>query len=441
MARTGTSPDGDRPSTPGPAAALPWLLGLAQRGTIEESVRRVFAPHLSLPSGKRFWDRWRGTLRLLWPLGHTSQGNVTEVFVDGDRAFEAMWQAMRTASKRVLFETYILEPDRVGRRSLAELLRARRRGLDVAVVVDAFGSSAAAPFLKRLRRAGVRVERFNPILRWSSRLSRLVRNHRKILVCDGVGFCGGMNVSEDYAGRRLGTHLFRDTHLRLEGPCVEDLAALVEEHFGGDGRGPGAERVASPVAAREKIEENGESVGALVQILESNVRRQRRAIQRALETTVQRSVERCYLTTPYFVPPPRLVRALRRAAARGVDVRVLTAGRSDVPLVRLASRHLYGRLLRKGVRLFEMEERVLHAKTATVDGVYSTIGSFNLDYWSYRRNLEVNVSILDGSIAEQLEERFQRDVELSSEVPLERWRKRSWLERIVQRVAYWLMRI
>ena len=122
-------------------------------------------------------------------------------------------------------------------------------------------------------------------------------------------------------------------------------------------------------------------------------------------------------------------------------MRVLTAGVSDVPLVRLASRHLYGRLLRAGVRIFEMGERVLHAKTVTVDGVYGSVGSFNLDYWSDRRNLEVNVCFLDRSTAGEIEQAFERDLSSSEEVTLARWERRTWFQRCMHWLAYQLMRI
>ena len=150
---------------------------------------------------------------------------------------------------------------------------------------------------------------------------------------------------------------------------------------------------------------------------------------------------RCFLTSPYFVPPHRLMRYIREAAERGVDVRILTAGLSDVPLVRWASQHLYGRLLRSGVRIYEMVGRNLHAKTTTIDHVYSSVGSFNLDHWSFRRNLEVNVSVLDPGMAAEVEGRFREDLESSREVLLAQSERRSWLRRAVHWLAYQAMRV
>jgi len=300
----------------------------------------------------------------------------------------------------------------------------------VLLVIDAFGSHRVSnESLARLRARGATVVSFNPIVRWRSPFSRLVRNHRKILVVDERhAFCGGMNVAEEYAGTRHGTGLFRDTQLEMEGPCARDLAFLTERDM-------------LDLPRRVPEITLDESAGSLVQILDTNERRQRRAIQKALRVTLARALERCYLSSPYFVPPRRLMRGLALAAKRGVDVRVLTAGRSDVPLVRLASQHLYGRLLRAGVRIFELQKRVLHAKTVTVDGVYAAVGSFNLDYWSDRRNLEVAVGVLDPGAAVALEEQFQVDLAGAQEVHLVNWAKRTFPERLVGWLAYQILRI
>ena len=429
MAGSRTSPvEGPLDASRGPGASSE--AGRAS-GSIEQAVRRVFAPEIAVdePRWLRLWDRWRGTLRLLRPLGHVSLGNRVEVFRSGDDAYERMWEAIEAAVREVSMTTYIFEPDAVGLRMLAALRAAAERGCDVTLVIDAFGSHRLEEeHLAPLRRAGATIIEYNPVLRWSTPVSRLVRNHQKILVCDReVGFAGGMNVAEDYAGARFGNGRVRDTHLELRGPCVEDLARIVEEI---------RQQSALPLEP-----ERAEGDGCLAQILESNLRRHRRAIQLALRTTVRRSVERCYLTTPYFVPPWRLRRTLEQAAKRGVDVRVLTAGLSDVPLVRMASQHLYGRLLRAGVKLYELESPTLHAKTTTIDGVYASVGSFNLDYWSYRRNLEVSVCFLDRGIAAAIEADFERDLENARQVDLEAWRHRTIGQRILHWCAYQLMRL
>lgn len=402
---------------------------------IEAAVRRFFAPSGAPPARgarRRMAERWKRTLRRLRPLGEVSSGNRVEVLDDGDRAFERMWEAIAAARARIAMDTYILCDDRVGRRTLDELVAAARRGVQVLLVYDAIGSAELdGAFCDPLREAGGRVLVFNPFWGPRRRWPRLVRDHRKILAVDGaVAFCGGMNVGEEYAGPRLGTNVFRDTHLRLEGPGARALEALVLD-------------VAATLGTRLAPSPPGPQAadGVLLQVLESNVRRQRQAIQKALRLTVDRSQERCWLTSPYFVPPGRLLRALERAARRGVDVRVLTAGRSDVPAVRVASRHLYGRLLRRGVRIFEFHERTLHAKVVCVDGLYSSVGSFNLDPWSWRRNLEVTVGALDRALCTRLGKRFEADLEGAVEIDAEGWERRSLPGRVLQWLAWAVLRL
>ena len=401
--------------------------------TLESEVQKVFAARLGSAEGRELWERWRGTLRLLRPLGEVSRGNRLTPLLDGDRAFEAMWKAIAGARRRVMCTTYTIADDDVGRRTRDELSAAARRGCEVVLQFDAFGSSALrAAFTDPITEAGGRVLSYNPPLRLWARLPRLVRDHRKILVVDDqIAFCGGMNITSDYAGEKYGTGRFRDVHLRLIGPCVGDLSRFVRHSIRSSGGGV-------PRAGRRPP---ASAVGAVVQVLESNVRRQRRAIQKATAYTLRRAVRRCYFTSPYFVPPRRLVKDMVEAADRGVDVRVMIAGVSDVPLVSMASRHLYGRLLRAGVRLFEMQGRTLHAKTAAIDGVYASVGSFNLDHWSYRRNLEVNVTTLDERTARRLEQRFEEDTALSTEVRLETWDRRGMFERLRDWAAYQLMRL
>jgi len=365
-------------------------------------------------------------------MGEVSGGNTVEVLVDGDAAFERMWEAIEAAHARVVLDTYTLENDRVGRRTIDALTEAARRGIEVLLVHDAVGSGDLDDdFTRGLVSAGGSVFVFNPVWSLRRRLPRRVRNHRKILVIDGtVGFCGGMNVGEEYAGERHGMGLFRDTHLVVRGPAAHDLEVLVL----GVVEDLGADRLAR---SRRMTPQSG---GALVQILESNVGRQRRAIQKALRLTLDRAVQRCFLTSPYFVPPKRLLRSLERAAQRGVEVRVLTAGRCDVPIVRLASHHLYARLLRAGVRIFELQPRLLHAKVVTVDSIYASVGSFNLDSWSWHRNLEVTVATLDRRVTRVLEDAFRDDLAVSIEIDPDSWGRRGALRRLVSWAAYNLMR-
>lgn len=380
--------------------------------------------------GFRVWRR-------LEDLGGTREGNLVTLFDDGARAFPAMWDAIEAAQERVWVETYILALDEVGARFVEQLEAAAARGVDVILLYDAVGSFGFdEDKLAGLTSAGGKVSVFNPVFgpRFLSRLERAplwVRDHRKILVVDDeIGFVGGMNLTADYADAPIGTGRFRDTHASVRGPAVDLLAQVFAESY------VEARQVrlppGRPIAPREG--------GARVQVLGSNTRRRRRQIQASVRRALKAAQKRAWLTSPYFVPPARLVRALTAAAARGVSVRVLTAGISDVPIVRRASHHLYERLLRKGVELYELENKTLHAKTWIVDDEYAQVGSFNLDAWSYRRNLEVSLGLFAPEHTEPLVREFEGDLADATRVDLDRWKKRGLVQRVVDWCAYLLLR-
>jgi cardiolipin synthase len=412
--------------------------GCAHTAIVRSTLRALLDPR-AIPTERvglpmRVSRAWRRTVDRLLPLGGSSEGNQITPFFDGDDVYEAMLAAIKSAQRRVWLETYIFTPDRVGKMFVEALLEARARGVEVVVIYDSVGSTGMhtdnhwAP----LHEAGARVVAFNPPFQIGRKLPLLYRDHRKILIVDdSVGFTGGMNISEDYAGPRLGTSMFRDTQVLVEGPAVRDLGLIFAASF--------------HTATGERLELSARCAplaeGVFCQVLGSDVRRRKRHIQRAMFHTVGRCVRTCYVTSPYFVPPPRLLSALERAAQRGVDVRVLTAGFSDVPIVAIAGRHLYERLLRAGVKIYEMKGRTLHAKTTTIDGLYAAIGSFNLDRWSFARNLEVNLSTIDPGVAQGLEAQFHKDLAISTEVQLDVHMRMGPLDRIFRWLAFQLMRI
>lgn len=398
---------------------------------------KVFSNALFQKIHGTFWRRvvfnWEHAFSNLLSLGGTSFGNRVHVFIDGDESFVAKRDAIASARYRVWLETYIFEPDSIGIAIRDELMRAAKRGCDVILIYDYFGSSrVGSAFFAPLVQAGAKVFAFNPIWPWRRRGPLLFRDHRKILVVDNrIAFCGGMNIAKDYVGTKFGTSRFRDTVISLEGPCVDDLAEIFLSSLR---ETSGEDRSVGQGARRRQH-------GVLVQILGSNTRRNLHSIQHSMEMTLRRATKYCYFTTPYFLPFDRLRKAMITAAERGVDVRVLTAGLSDVPLMRRASRHAYGQFLKAGIRIYEMFNRTLHAKTATIDSVYGTVGSYNLDHWSARRNLEVNASMWDPEIAQQLEQDFQKDLKQSREVIMSQWEARGMLTRVIDWIAYQLMRL
>lgn len=357
-------------------------------------------------------------------------GNALKLFTVGDEAFEAAYESIQQATTRVWLETYIFEPDEVGNAARDALVAAAERGCDVILLFDRLGSpKIGRKYSRPIIEAGGRVAAYNPALPWRKlgrKLAPLLhRDHRKILITDDVGFCGGANVSRDYGGP--GPELFFDMTIRVEGPCVHDLAAIILDSVL-EASGTAPPLPPAPAApARSNLAE--------VQVLALNRRKKQRDLDRALYDAIREASERCYLMTPYFVPPNWFIDLLTSAARRGVDVRILTAGKSDVPLARVAGRHLYGRLLRAGIRVFEMVDPVLHAKCVTVDSRYSVVGSYNVDAYGGKYNLEVGIGVDDGPLARELEQVFLEQIADAYAVRLDEWTHRP----IPNRVGEWAL--
>ena len=372
------------------------------------------------------------------PSEHYVGGNTLRLLRNGSAAFPEMLAAIAEAKQQVLLEMYWFGSDSIGRTFAAALAAAAQRGVEVSVVYDAIGSvGASEEMFDELRHAGARVIEFNPIAPWKRRfrLSKLTRrDHRKILVVDGrVGFTGGINIADYWLPLDAGGAGWRDDMVRIEGPAVEGLCDCFARVWArlrgrkllltGFGRLP--PNVAEP-----------RSRGQAVQVLGQRFLRTQRQISRAYLHYLRRAEQRIFIANSYFVPDGRVLRALRGAARRGVDVRIIVPGQSDVDIVRHASRAVWGRLLRAGVRIFEWDESVLHAKSAVVDGMWSTTGTFNFDYMSLRLNLEVNVSVLDARFASALEASFLKDFEVCREVSLVDFRFRPLGQRLLEFIAY-----
>jgi cardiolipin synthase len=348
-----------------------------------------------------------------------------------------MLEAIEQAREQVLLEMYWFGSDRAGRRFADALKGAVARGVEVAVLYDAVGSIGSDPAMfQDLRRAGAHVVEFGPVAPWRRRfrLERLTRrDHRKILVADGeLGFTGGCNIADawlpldDEGGRG-----WRDDMVSVRGPAARMLALAMLGIWRRAGGTPLLRTLRNAPHHEDPAADCRVSV-----LAEASFFRARREISQAYLHELYRAKKRAWIRNAYFVPDRNVRRALGRAAERGVDVRVLMPGESDVEIVRHASRATWGYLLRRGVRLFEFEAGILHAKSAVIDGRWSTIGTFNLDYLSLRSNLEVNVSIDDEAFGATMEGSFIRDLEQSREIDRTAFRFRSLGERLLELVAY-----
>lgn len=349
------------------------------------------------------------------------KGNY-RIFVEGDALYEAMIHDISTARRSVLLEAYIFREDRVGQMVLSALDQASRRGVSVRMRIDAFGSRGllGAAMVKRLRRSGI-VFDWSRRWRWDHPLRYNRRNHRKLLVIDNsAAYLGGFNFGDEYSLAQFGKTRWRDTHIRLTGPIIDRATALFHDFVG----------------KRRCTGEPWTGESLLMPNYGLACRYRWRCL---LQGRLAGARQRIWVTTPYFVPDRAIQCDLMAAAGRGVDVKLLLPGKSDVPLTQWAARASYAGLLEAGVKIFEYGPRMLHAKTILIDNDWSTIGTSNFDYRSFFTNYELNFISRSADINEALAAVFDQDLSRSEEVPLSHWSKRPYLQQIPELIG-WIAR-
>ncbi len=339
--------------------------------------------------------------------GRPVPGNEVRLLIDGPNTYRAMLDVIAGATRWVHFENYIIRSDAAGWR-FAELLAARARdGISVRVLYDWFGSfGTRRGFWDYLRKAGVEVRRFHPP-QLVDVVTNLSRNHRKLVVADGSrAVLGGLCIGCEWTGEsHAGGQPWRDTAVDIQGPAAAVLDQSFAIAWALTGPPVSPEHVAGVVEPRGSAD---------VRVISGEPGRER--AYRVIELLAAGSVERLWITDAYLVAPPRLFQALRDSARDGVDVRLLVPGSSDLPLIRNLSRIGYRDLLRSGVRIYEWDGPMLHAKTIVCDDRWVRIGSSNLNPSSLFGNYELDVLIEDTPLAETMEAQFRRDVARSREV-------------------------
>lgn len=361
-----------------------------------------------------------------WPW---RRGNRFELLDESERFFGRMLESIAAARQYVLLEMYLTQSGVVSGWFVAALAQAARDGRRVCMVLDGFGSMGLSQAeRRRLRDSGVELRFFNPV-RWQNGiLCNLQRDHRKLLLVDGqVAFVGGAGLTDEFAlGGRDGWP-WRDLMVEMSGPIVGDWQrafALTWHQCGGDARS----------LAVALAQEPAEGSRGRVVLSEARARR-RSALARGVVKRVARAGQRVWIMSAYFVPSRRLRKALRQAARRGVDVRLLVPGpKTDHPWVRHAARRFYGKMLRSRVKIYEYQPRMLHGKMILCDD-WVSIGSANLDRWSFRWNLEANQEIDDPAFAGIAAQVFARDCGLSVPLNRRRWPQRAWMDRLRERIA------
>jgi cardiolipin synthase len=363
------------------------------------------------------------------------EGNAVQLLPSAADTLAAMFDAIEAARQYVHLEYYTFEDVHIAGRSLANLLHAKlKQGVRIALCYDAVGSKQTPDaFFDDLQAAGAQVLEYhsvNPLRRhfaWRAN----DRDHRKVLVVDGrVAFLGGVNLARVYENPESAgaptdgdtAHAFwRDAAVRIEGPAVPEIQRLflhTWSRYGGDPLSPCAATLPRP-AGEETIRVEG-----------SAPRERRQLYYVSLHAAIDAARERITLSTGYFVPTHRTWKQLGAAAERGVDVRLLLPGYSDVPASIHAGRALYGRLLRRGVRIFEVRDAAWHAKVTTIDGVWTAIGSSNLDRRSVVYNNEIDAIILGAATGAQVDAMLRREMDRAEPITLHGWERRSLHEHI-----------
>ncbi|HKK07444.1 MAG TPA: cardiolipin synthase [Gemmatimonadota bacterium] len=367
------------------------------------------------------------------PVHRVLTGNAARLLVDGDEFYPAFHDAIEAAERTVHLQTFIFAADRTGR-ELRELLAERaRQGVTVRLLYDRFGSTRAhfTRFLDPARRAGVQVRSISQANPLKGRFQINLRNHRKVAVMDGrVGFVGGINISDRNVSARRDGAPIRDYHVRLEGPAVADLQlGFAEDWLFASGEPPGT------LLGHDCLPELEPAGSALVQVVPGGPESAGRGLAEAFFAAIVAAEESIAIATPYFVPDEPIIRALRYAARRGVDVRLVVPGRNNHWYTGFAARSLYGSLLEAGVRVFERRPPFMHAKALVVDDVYAMLGSANLDYRSLHLNFETNVEIVDPDFVGSVARQVQAEIDESREVTPEAHASRPLARRLAENVC------
>ena len=385
------------------------------------------------PSGQVAYRaaHWEGIDRLACVLGAEPARGGNEVLLlhEGAETFEAIKEAISAARHHVHVEEYIFRDDALGRQLLELMIERAKAGIEVRLMVDAFGTGEAKRLIRDLKQAGGEGAVFLPLFPFGKIFTANLRNHRKIIVCDGeVGFLGGMNVGNEYFGRRWRNRYWCDAHLRLKGPAVTDLQRV----FADDWR----------VAAGRDLEDGpyfpevaaqGDSD---VQIVASGPDQDENAMRGLLFAAITRASRKVRVSSPYLVPDSTLRDALKCAAARGVKVELLTQGHPpEIWLTYMCSRHYWEELLNAGVRIYQYGKGILHAKSVIVDDRWAALGSANLDNRSLRLNFEVAALLYGERDAAEANARFERDLADSEQVESESFNARPWHSRALESAA------
>ncbi|MGH9442068.1 MAG: cardiolipin synthase [Thermoanaerobaculia bacterium] len=358
-----------------------------------------------------------------------TSGNRAELLKNGDQIFPAMTRDIREAKESVNLETYIFQPDEAGRQFSDAMISAARRGVEVRLLIDGYGSSLG-DLKGPLEQAGVKVRVYRPIRLISIyKIGR--RTHRKLLVVDGrIGYTGGLGIDKRWLGNARNTSEWRDTQVRVEGPVAAQMQAIFSEDW---------TFTTGEILAGEKFFPKIAPVGDLeVEAIKAS-RGDASSLPKMLYyMSIQAARKSIHIQNAYFLPDKQTRDALIRAAQRGVDVEVMVPGTNiDLPMVRLASRLHYGPMLKAGIKFYEYQPTMMHTKAFVVDGIFSTLGSINFDTRSMGKNAEESLAFYDEGFARELQSMFDEDQKKCRRITYEHWSHRGLFARVSEMI-FWI---
>jgi cardiolipin synthase len=386
-------------------------------------LRKLTKKELSIPEAAKEKEN---IVKLLMNNSHAllTTGNRLRILNNGQKTVNAIFEAIEKAVHHIHLEYYIIEDDEVGNRLKEILIRKRREGVEVRVIIDDVGSwGLSKRFIRELREEGIDIQSFMEV-----RFPRLTprvnyRNHRKIAIVDGeTGFTGGINFADRYLNgiERIGP--WRDTHLQIEGDAVACLQVL----FAADWYFVRNENLKGP----GYFKTNSDLKGPAVQISASGPDSDWDSIGQAFFAAITSAKKEVFIVTPYLMPPPPILQALKITALGGVNVQILLPEFSDARISKWCSFSFIEELLEAGIRIFFYQKGFIHSKLIMVDGIFCSIGTTNLDFRSLETNFEINTFIYDEAFTLQLIGFYHADLLNSREIVPGEWKKRS-------RIAHW----
>ncbi|MEF8793830.1 cardiolipin synthase [Thiohalorhabdus sp.] len=343
-------------------------------------------------------------------------GNHVTVFGHGEEKYARLEADIRAARDHILLAYYVWAFDTTGRWLRDLLVEKAREGVEVRVLYDAWGAAAAGWLLRPLRQAGGRVRAFAPLLSPTSVLGANLRNHRKIAVIDGrIAYTGGINIGDDYRGR-IGVRLWKDLHLRIEGPVTRQIISVFAKdwHY----------VTGEALVAQRYYPRSATDGPSVCRVLPSGPGQYWRAFHETVFNAITSASDWVQVVTPYYVPDQAMQMALASAARRGVRVRMLAPRHNNHPLVAAASNSFFHELLAAGVEIYRSHEGMIHGKQVTVDGSWATVGSANLDSRSFYLNYELNLILQDQGPINTLARLFEEELRTAERVTLEAFQQR-----------------